>query len=154
MHQGHLLMIKKLTLRVDRLIIGLGSTNVQPNCENPFSAEERKEMLRRGMKEAGVRNYEILELPDFESDEEWVKTVRKLVGEFDTAWSGDAWVLRLFKENHLPIETIQEFPGYSATKIRRRMVQGLPWLKYVPLSIRKYLKDAGAVKRVRELCKK
>lgn len=146
-------MIKKLTLRVERLIIGLGSTNVEPNCENPFSAKEREEMLRRVMKEVGVKNYEIVKLPDFESDEEWVAAVRKTVGKFDVSWSGDAWVLRLFKEHHLPIETIKEFPGYSATKIRRKMVQGLPWLKYVPLSIRKYLREISAVSRIRQLCK-
>ncbi|MBI2551727.1 adenylyltransferase/cytidyltransferase family protein [Candidatus Uhrbacteria bacterium] len=183
LHKGHVLIIKKCGRQVDRLVIGLGSSNAELACKNPFTAGERREMIRRGMKEAGVRNYAVAELPDFKSDAEWVKEVLERVrgvaptppnlpsgrggkivsppfqggvrggpASFDLAWSGSEWVQRVFKEEGLPIEPIKEFPGLSATKIRRKMSKGLPWLKYVPLSVRKYLREIGAVKRVRTLC--
>jgi len=153
LHRGHLLIMKKLAPRTGRFIVGLGSTNIGPSCENPFAVEERREMVVKVMKEIGIRHFKIVELPDFARDEEWVRVVRRTVGDFDIAWSGDPWVIRVFKAQGLPIEQIKEFPGYSATKIRRRMVQGLPWLKYIPLSTRKYLREIGAVKRVRTLCR-
>lgn len=152
LHKGHLFMIKKLVTTVDRLVIGLGSSHAAPFCKNPFTVLERREMIKRVMKELGVRNYEIVELPDCESDEEWMKGVQKVVGKFDIAWSGSEWVLRVLEAQGLPIERIKEFPGFSATKIRRRMAQGLPWLKFVPLSVRKYLREIKAVQRVRTLC--
>lgn len=152
LHRGHLLMIKKLAATVDRLIIGLGSSNAEVSCRNPFSVPERKEMISRVMKEIGHRHYEIVELLDIKSDEEWIKTLQKTVGKFDISWSGSEWVLRVFKAHGLPIDRIKEFPGLSGTKIRKKMAQGLPWLKFVPSSVRKYLREIGVVKRVRELC--
>lgn len=153
LHRGHLLMMKKLAPTVERFVVGIGSSNVQPSCKNPFTAAERMEMVRRAVKEIGVRNCEIVEIPDMDSDEEWVKMVRKVVGAFDVAWAGSKWVVRVFETHDLPIERIKEFPGLSGTKIRRRMAQGLPWLTFVPLSVRKYLREIGAVKRVRKLCR-
>lgn len=183
LHYGHLMMIQKCAKKVDRLVIALGSSNAAPSCKNPFTASERAEMVRRGMKEIGVGNYEIVELPDFASDEEWVREVERVQqvaptppnlpsgrggnetvsppyrggvrggGPFDFAWSGSEWVQRVFKDHGLPIEAIKEFPGLSGTKIRGKMSHGLPWLKFVPLSIRKYLKEIKAVSRVRTLCK-
>ncbi len=72
---GHVMMIKQCASKVDRLVIAIGSADAKPSCKNPFTAKERSEMVMRGMKEIGVRNYEVVELPDCESDEEWVKVV-------------------------------------------------------------------------------
>ena len=152
LHYGHLWMIQMIARQVDHLIIGLGSSNSAPSCKNPFTAPERIEMIKRGMKEIGVRGYSIVELPDFKSDEEWIKEMGKF--SFDTAWSGNEWVQRVFKEHGLPIEVIKEFPGLSGTKIRRHIVTGQPWLKFIPLSVRKYLQEIKATTRVRTLCKR
>lgn len=147
------MMIKECAAKVARLVIGLGSSNAPPSCKNPFTTAERREMIVRGMKEIGVKYYEIVELPDVQSDEEWVREVQKIAGKFDLAWSGSEWVHKVFQTHGLPIEKIKEFPGLSGTKIRKKMSQGLPWLKFVPLSVRKYLKKIKAVPRARILCK-
>jgi len=167
LHYGHLLMIKQCASKVEQLIIGLGSVNVAQSCQDPFTAQERMEMIKKGMKELGIRNsdaagrspdpsgrrgYEIVELPDMASDEAWVKMVAKTAGKFDISWSGDKRVVSIFEKSGLPVVRIKEFPGLSGTKIRRRMAQGQNWLKLVPLSVRKYLAEIGAVKRVRNLC--
>ena len=44
-HNGHLYLIKEALQSVDRLIIGIGSSNVQ-NEDNPFDYETRKEMIQ------------------------------------------------------------------------------------------------------------
>lgn len=152
LHRGHLLMMKECAEKVERLVVALGSADATPSCKNPFTVDERAEMVRRGMKEIGVANYEIVELRDCERDEEWIKELQEVVGKFDMAWSGSTWIQRVFKEHGLPIEPIKEFPGLSGTKIRKKMAQGLPWLKFVPLSVRKYLREIRAVRRARALC--
>lgn len=153
LHRGHLLMIKECAKKVGQLVVAIGSSDVSPSCKNPFTAAERAEMARRGMKELGITNYEIVEVPDFESDEEWVKMVQKVVGKFDRAWSGSEWVLRVFRAHKLSVESIKEYPGLSGTKIRKRMAQRLPWLKYVPLSVRRYIREIHGAQRVRQLCR-
>lgn len=153
LHRGHLLLIKKLASTVDRFIIGIGSSNTELSCRNPFSAFERREMIKRGMKEIGITNYEIVEIPDKPNDDEWILMLKKYVGKFDLAWSGSEVMIRLFKKAGIPAKSIKEFLGISGSKIRKRITQGQAWLRLVPLSTRRYMKEIKAVKRVRLLCK-
>ena len=154
LHYGHLRMIKDIAAKVDHLIIGLGSPDAKPSCKNPFTAHERKEMIARAAREIGLKKYEVREIPDTGKDVDWIASLKKAAPSFTMAWSGSEWVLRVLAEHRLPVTRIKEFPGLSGTKIRRHIVQGQPWLTYVPLSIRRYLKEIGAVRRVRELCNK
>ena len=46
-HKGHLAVIKKILGEADELIIVVGSSQHRDVVENPFSAEERVEMIRQ-----------------------------------------------------------------------------------------------------------
>lgn len=154
LHKGHLLVIREIALQCDRLVIGIGSVNAPGGKRNPFSAGERSEMVRRAMKEIGVKNYEIIEIEDESEDKEWLQSVQKKAGNFDMCWAGQGILIDIFKKVGLPITKIKEFPGLSGTRVRRSMERGLPWRKYIPMSVRKYLDEIGAVRRVRGLSKK
>lgn len=151
LHKGHLLAIREIALQCERLTLGIGSVNAREGKRNPFSAEERREMIWRAMKEIAAKNYEIIEIEDESDDKEWLQSVQKKAGNFDMCWAGQGVLMDLFKKAGLPITKIKEFPGLSGTRIRRAMERGLPWRRYIPMSVRKYLDEIGAVRRVREL---
>ena len=44
-HLGHLEALQFALSKVDKLWVGLGSSNKPPQKSNPFSAEERKKMI-------------------------------------------------------------------------------------------------------------
>ncbi len=154
LHKGHLLAIREIFSQCDRLTLGIGSVNARGGKRNPFSVAERREMIRRAMKEIGARKYEIVEIDDVPDHAEWAQLVREKAGDFDMCWAGQGRVIDIFKKARLPVTAIKEFPGLSGTRIRRDMEQGLPWRKYIPISVRKYLDEIGAVRRVRALAKK
>lgn len=153
LHYGHLRMIKDIAAKVDHLIIGLGSSDVKLSCKNPFTVQERKEMITRAAKEIGLKKYEIVEIPDTRNDEDWLTSLKKVVPSFTMAWSGSEWVLRVLTEHRLPVTRIKEFPGLSGTKIRKHIIKGQPWLKYIPRSLRSYVKEIKTAQRVRDVCK-
>lgn len=153
LHKGHVLIIRQIASQVEKLIIGIGSSQYSHTKRNPFTAEERKEMIRRAMKEFGITNYEIVEIPDIHDNQKWPEHVKKIVGSFDMSWSGSDTVIKLFKKAKMPITPIKEFPGLSGTKIRKYILKGLPWRKYVPISVRKYLDEIKGARRIRALYK-
>ncbi|MBI5222375.1 MAG: nicotinamide-nucleotide adenylyltransferase [Candidatus Magasanikbacteria bacterium] len=152
LHKGHLLIIRQITKQVEKLIIGIGSSQFSNEPRNPFSSDERQEMIKRAMKEAGIENYKIVEIPDIPDNELWVRHVKKIVGKFDMSWSGDDSVINLFKKAGEPVTVIKKFPGLSGTRVRRFICRGLPWRRFVPQSVNKYLDEIKGVKRIRVLC--
>jgi nicotinamide-nucleotide adenylyltransferase len=62
-HKGHLQVIKKILGEVDSLIIVIGSSQHKNNLENPLSADEREEMIKRVLEQEGLKNYAIFQVP-------------------------------------------------------------------------------------------
>jgi len=153
LHKGHFLILRQIAKQVEKLVIGLGSSQYANEPRNPFSAAERQEMIKRATKEAGVGHYKIVEIPDILEDDLWVRHVKKIVGKFDMSWSGDESVIELFKKAGEPVTVIKKFPGLSGTRVRRFICRGLPWRRFVPPSVSKYLSEIKGVKRIRGLCK-
>ena len=44
-HLGHLLLLQRLSKQYDEFIIGIGSSQYQNTYDNPFSEEERRQMI-------------------------------------------------------------------------------------------------------------
>lgn len=144
------MIIRQIAKQAEKIIIGIGSSQFANESRNPFSAAERQEMIKRAMKEVGVKNYKIVEIADIPEDDLWVRHVKKIVGKFDMSWSGDESVIRLFKKAGEPVTIIKKFPGLSATRIRRLICRGLPWRRFVPSSVIKYLDEIKGVSRIRK----
>ncbi|RMF91195.1 MAG: nicotinamide-nucleotide adenylyltransferase, partial [Methanobacteriota archaeon] len=49
LHKGHMMIIKRILEETDALSIVIGSSQHAGTPENPFSADEREEMLRRAL---------------------------------------------------------------------------------------------------------
>lgn len=133
-HVGHESVMKHALGNCDHLVLLVGSSEGGRTTKNPFSFEERKEMLTRITDDfKGDKKVSILSLPDFATDEEWTDEVQKLVKSvtesddkiFITGCrkTGDesTYYLQLFPDWHSDFISEVSFPGIdviSSTKAR------------------------------------
>ncbi len=95
-HNGHLLVIKKIFDDVDELIIVVGSSQHRDAVENPFSADERLEMIRHVLNSEGITKYQVYKVPDIGDDKRYPGHLMEHVPSFDVVYSGNSLVQRLF----------------------------------------------------------
>jgi len=149
LHKGHLYAIKTAMKNFDKLIIGIGSSNESNTWRNPFSFEEREEMLKK----AGVR-CKIIGLADTADDKDWCKQILKLE-DFDVVITGSEWVRKCFsevKEVKPPNFLLPEV--YNGTKIREKIMKDEAWKDLVPKNVASFIKNIDGVKRIKELAER
>jgi nicotinamide-nucleotide adenylyltransferase len=152
-HKGHLQVIKKILGEVDSLIIVIGSSQHKNNLENPLSADEREEMIKRVLEQEGLKNYAIFQVPDINNDELYPGHVTRSVPFFDVIYTGNDLVRRLFKAAHFKVRKIKHIRRsiYSGSEIRRRIINKEMWKHLVPESVVDYLVEVGALERLKRL---
>jgi hypothetical protein len=63
--------------------------------------------------------YSILPLPDTDSDQEWLKNLKKTAGYFDLVYLTDnPWTEKILKNNNVPYRKTKKRISISVTKIR------------------------------------
>lgn len=134
-----------------RIVIGIGSAEATPDADNPFTLEERHEMISSALLEADIPDASILDIPDHESDDEWVTHALKICGPIDSVWTGNELVASLFAGKGIKVQKIKEVPGVSATLVRERMHDGGAWQELVPDAVAGVLGRLKAVERVKHL---
>ena len=83
-HQGHVHAIGLAASQVEKLFILIGSANQCRSIRNPWTFQERSQMLRLKLHAAGIRNYEIIPLNDYRySNTQWMSDVRATVEHYD-----------------------------------------------------------------------
>ena len=150
-HLGHLHAIQRALEKFDFLLIGIGSSQATGTKRNPFSYEERKEMLERSLPKKYNGEYKIISLPDKFNDQQW-RDYCLSQERFDLVISGSAWVARCFK-NYKPLQEpdFLHLEEYKASKIRKKIAKGEKWEKLVPegtLMVMKKVKGEERIKKI------
>jgi nicotinamide-nucleotide adenylyltransferase len=149
-HNGHLLVVEGMTKMCDEIIIGIGSSNAQNEPDNPFTAEERRDMIQNTLQAKDLIpmfDIRLMDFPDQESDMEWADHVLESVGDIEKVWTGNELTKKCF-EGKVDIQNIVEVPGISSTEIRALMKSGGYWEEKLPNEVVKYLKSIDGTKRV------
>jgi len=82
-HEGHLHAIGIAASQVNQLLVLIGSANQCRSIKNPFSFYERKTMLIKKCRAAGITNIHILPLNDHRyNDEQWISDVKVTAENF------------------------------------------------------------------------
>ena len=128
-HLGHLSVVQDIDQRddVDEILIGIGSSQHQGTKKNPYSFEQRKEIIEKSLKDI-LKKKKIFAIPDVNDNQAWVDHVVKIVGKIDEIYTGNDLVEQLFKEKKYQVNHIQPTIDISGTKIRENMPN---WKKYV-----------------------
>ena len=126
-HQGHVHALGIAASQVEKLYILVGSANQCRSIKNPWTYQERVQMLRNKLRNANISNYEILPLNDYRySDSQWMSDVRATVEHYDM---GVPTLFGHMKEgnNYLtwfpdwPFKSIESQYNVNATMVRQRM---------------------------------
>ena len=152
-HKGHLSAVKQALKEVNLLYIGIGSAQYDHKLDNPFTADERKEMIENALKENGItkKQFKIIPVPDIHSNPKWTAHVHNLVPRFDVVFVGDDGLVKeLFeKYDEIPVKMVKKEIDICATKIRQAMMKNGDWEKFLSKSTIKYLEKINGLERVK-----
>ncbi len=150
-HLGHLSAIKQALEQVERLYIGIGSSQYSHEPKNPFTAKERQKMIELGLKDHGfLDRCEIFLIPDIHNNQKWVSHVQSIVPDFDMVFVGnDGIVKTLFEGADMKVVVVKRETDVSATAIRHLIVESTEWKTSVTPSVYDYLIQLKAEKRIK-----
>ena len=150
-HNAHLSDVKLALKEGYKVIIAIGSSQESGTKENPFSYEERKEMIERMLKAHKILDYDIISVSDINDDKKWVEHVKKIVPEFDIAYTGNEFTEKLFKEKDIKVRKIKLIEGINATEIRKRILHGNDWRELVPKEVSEYIENIDGIARIKKI---
>ena len=146
-HKGHLAAVKQMAKEVDKIIIGIGSSQYSNEIENPFSAEERVEMIKAAL--GDDFDYEVILIPDINDDERWAEHVCDLVPDFDVVFTGNEHTKMLFEDAGIKVKDIELVDGINGTTIRDKIVNNEDYHELVPTEVLKVMERLKAEERIK-----
>jgi len=152
-HLGHLDALRFALSKVDKLWIGLGSSNKPLQKNNPFSSEERKEMILSSIDEYMKPRTQIYFIPDLENHIKWIELIDTLVPKFDTIFTNDELTRHLYSKRDvevLPIPFVKR-DILSGTNIRDMIISDQIWEDLVPEGTKNFLYKTSAKQRLKNL---
>ncbi|MCW1296631.1 MAG: nicotinamide-nucleotide adenylyltransferase [Candidatus Parvarchaeota archaeon] len=152
-HYGHLEAIKNILKECDEVIIVVGSSQFKNTIENPFSAMERIEMIKRTLNTHHIKQFRIIKVKDFNDDNKWVETVIKKSQKFDVVYSNNTYVREILKNRGYKIRKSKSRFKINGTNIRRMMINNKNWQRFVPKEVIEVIKKVDGVKRVKNVNK-
>lgn len=125
-HKGHVQVIREILSEYDQVIIGLGSAQYASTFENLLPVEKRTEVFEALFLDSGYSQdrYRIKAIPDIHDNDAYVAHVETIVSHFDTVFSGNELVQRLFREAGYDVRTITLHGNWSGTRVREMMLAG------------------------------
>lgn len=142
-HLGHLATVKYALETVKHLYIVVGSSQKSHESKNPFTAGERILMIRNTLNAEQVdpSRYLIIPVPDASGHAVWTAYIDQVVPKYEVVFSSDRLTLQLFREKGVPtIEPpLLDRPKFSATEVRKRILEGAKWKPLVPASVIKII---------------
>ncbi|MFH1402798.1 MAG: nicotinamide-nucleotide adenylyltransferase [Candidatus Altiarchaeota archaeon] len=150
LHKGHVSLIEYAAAHSGELLIGVGSSNKSGVKDNPFSFEEREDMIVNSLVlDVG---FEVVGIPDFGDDGKWMEWISENL-DFDAYYGNTERETNLFRQAGFSVVEVPFFNRvlYSATEVRRRIVEDGDWRSLVPDAVAKVIEESGGVDKVRKL---
>ncbi len=150
-HNAHLSDVKLALKECGNVIIAIGSSQESGTKDNPFSYEEREEMISSALKSNNIHDFNIVAVPDINDDKRWVGHVKNLAGIFDVVYTGNDFTEKLFKEQGIDVRKIELIPEINATEIRKRIIKGNDWKEIVPKEVSDYIDNINGTNRIKQI---
>ncbi len=152
-HLGHLEALRFALSKVEKLWIGLGSSNKPLQKNNPFSAKERKEMILSSIDDSMRNKIEVYFIPDFEDHKKWIENIDTIVPKFDIVFTNDEMTKHLYSKLQTKVDVIPftKRDTLSGTNIRDLILCDQPWEELVPDGTRNFLNEINAKQRLKNL---
>ena len=133
-HLGHLEALQFALSIVDKLWVGLGSSNKSIEKNNPFSAEERKEMILSSIDDSMKNKITIYFIPDLDNHVKWIEKIDTIVPKFDIVFSNDPLTDHLYSKRTVQVISIPflKRDQLSGTRIRNLIKSDQKWDDLIP----------------------
>lgn len=151
-HLGHVPVLNALCARSKQVLIGIGSSN-RYNLHNPFTLDERMDMLRLVLSEWD--NYSLIAVPDLDDGSRWYELVKDLFGTLDLFVTDNPYLADLLKEVYKVIKPVELIPpderiAMDSSFVRLSMARGEGWQEFVPNEIEDFITIKCLDERFRE----
>lgn len=152
-HLGHLEALQFALSKVDKLWVGLGSSNKPVERNNPFTAEQRKEMILASIDDLMKEKILIYFIPDVDNHIRWIEKIDTIVPKFDIIFSNDDLTKRLYSKRNIQVIPIPFLnrESLSGTNIRDLIIRDQKWDDLVPIGTKNFLKRTDAKKHLKNL---
>lgn len=152
-HLGHLDAIKFALSQVENLWIGIGSSNKSNEKRNPFTADERKEMIISSLDDEVKKRIKIYYIPDVDNHEKWTYHIDSIVPKYDIVFSNDDFTHTLFQKRGIKVIPVplKERENLSGTNIREKIAMGKSWEEFVSEGTKKILLKIDAERRLAKI---
>ena len=152
-HLGHLEALQFALSKVDKLWLGLGSSNKPIGKSNPFSAEERKKMILSSINESMKNKITIYFIPDVDNHVKWIEKIDTIVPKFDIVFSNDPLTNYLYSERTVQVISIPflKREQISGTRIRDLIKNDQKWDDLVPSETKLILENLDSKNRLKIL---
>lgn len=152
-HLGHLHAVRFALSRAEKVWLGIGSSNRPMETSNPFTVDERREMIASSLPPEAASKTGIYYIPDLHDHERWARSIDGIVPGYDAVFSNDEMTKHAFSKLRarvipIPFSSREEFSG---TNVRERIAGNHAWEHLVPRGTRDLLKKIGAESRLARL---
>jgi nicotinamide-nucleotide adenylyltransferase len=152
-HLGHLAAVKFALEKVDHLSIGIGSSNKFNEKRNPFTADERKEMILSSLDAVDKERIQIYYVPDVNDHSKWTFHVDSIVPTYEIVFSNDEFTQELYAKRGIKVVPVplKQREILSGTDIREKIAAGQKWDELVPDGTKRVLLKINAQERLKNL---
>ena len=152
-HLGHLEALRFALSKVDKLWLGLGSSNRPVEKNNPFTAQQRKEMILSSIDNSMKERISVYFIPDVDNHIRWIEKINDIVPKFDIIFSNDDLTKYLYSKRNIQVLVIPFLnrKSLSGTNIRHLIVNDQDWENFVPDGTRNFLKTVNAEELLKNL---
>jgi nicotinamide-nucleotide adenylyltransferase len=154
-HLGNLDAVNQIIADgVTRIIIGVSSSQEEFTRLNPFSFNERKEMISRLFHKLKI-NFEIHAIPDFVNNQDWVDYIQEQLPVFDYVYSGSLYVQNCFKEGAINrrFKALIINIDIKSTVVQNDIENRIDdWLNLVPNEVKNYILEINGMERMHNIC--
>ena len=152
-HLGHLEALQFALSKVDKLWVGLGSSNKPTEKNNPFSAQERKTMILSSINNSMKNKISIYFIPDLDNHVKWIEKIDTIVPKFDIVFSNDPLTDHLYSKRTISVISIPFLnrDKLSGTNIRNLIISDQKWENFVPEGTKNFLINHSAKAHLKNL---
>ncbi len=149
-HLGHVHLIKQAREHAGSVVVVIGSSDAKPSLRNPFTFEERAEMLRAAFGD----DLEIIGVPDIHNPPRYPAHCMELVGPVTEVFGNDDRTMDLFEDDGHRVfrPGLEHRTEWEAATVRAWLAEGdSAWRRAVPKGVATILDRIEASKRLRSM---
>lgn len=124
-HIGHMSIVEKIFQNdFEKLLLIIGSSDKSWTDENPWTLQEREEIIRASIPLELQEKIDIIGLDDVPDDDVWCENLKQLFSEEVILFTGNEWVRDICERQGITTDWITPTIDISATKIREMIKRG------------------------------